>query len=104
MKKVVYVSGKYSGNIDENIHAARLAAIKIWEHGNIALTPHLNTAHFEIDCNCKYEDYIEGDLELLERCDAVVMLPGWEESAGAVKERNAALIEMIPIFYFPDMP
>src|ERR1035437_7645838 len=80
---LVYISGKYSGDIDENIKVARKYAIKIWELGYTALTPALNSAHFEIDCNCKYEDYINGDLIMLDRCDIIFMLPGWQESKGA---------------------
>lgn len=90
---LVYVSGKYSGTPEEisaNIQAAREASVKVWESGNTALCPHLNTYHFEKDCSCGYEDYIQGDLELLQRCDAILMLPGWKDSKGAVREHSFA--------------
>lgn len=97
---IVYVSGHYStGNIAENIQKAREAAIAIWEAGYTALCPHLNTAHFEKDCTCEYEDYMEGDIELLDRCDAIFMLDGWEDSNGAQEEHNHALIEGLPVAY-----
>jgi len=82
-----------------NIQKAREAAIQIWEAGYTALTPHLNTAHFEKDCKCSYKDYMTGDIELLYRCDAIFMLDDWEDSNGANEEHNHALAEMMPVLF-----
>ena len=91
-----YVSGPYSGDgpddIADNINNARIVARALWEAGHVALCPHLNTAHFEQDCDAKYDDYIKGDLELILGCDFVVMIPGWESSKGATshwRSRNS---------------
>ncbi len=99
MKVLVFLSGKYSGDIDENIQTARNAAIKLWEKGYAVFCPHLNTAHFEIDCMCEYNDYLNGDLEILKRCDEIHMLPGWEKSTGAKIEHDFALKNDIVIKY-----
>lgn len=97
--KVIYVSGLYTtGDISENIALARKYAIKIWEEGFTALTPHLNTAHFEEDCSCMYSDYIDGDIVLVNRCDGVFMLPNWELSNGARIERDHAKSCGFPVF------
>ena len=62
----IYVSGKYSGpkgkeedyvETQINTLRARTEAIRLWEAGYTALTPHLNTMHFQFDCKCSYEDY-----------------------------------------------
>jgi hypothetical protein len=95
---IVYVSGRYSGDIDTNIQKAREAAIELWERGFVALCPHLNTAHFERDCKVLYATYIAGDLELLEKCHAVLMLKGWKKSRGATMEFKHACKCGIPIF------
>ena len=95
----VYISGLYSnGNTEKNINTARQTAIKVWEAGFTCLCPHLNTANFEKDCKCKYEDYIEGDLELLKVCDCLLMLKGWEDSNGARKEYKCALENEMLVF------
>ncbi|HOX54629.1 MAG TPA: DUF4406 domain-containing protein [Candidatus Omnitrophota bacterium] len=98
-KILVYVAGKYSGEISGNIHAARETAIKLWESGFSVFCPHLNTIHFEKDCKCRYNDYIMGDLEILERCDVILMLDNWESSQGATREHEFAQSQQIPIFY-----
>lgn len=105
---LVYVSGKYSGEdateIEENIQTARRVAIELWELGHAVICPHLNTAHFEEDCQLLYDDYIEGDLDILTRCDVIVMLPGWEESRGANVEKGCADRLGIPVYEYPTLP
>jgi hypothetical protein len=101
---IIYISGKYSGDIDNNIALARKVAIEVWERGHVALCPHLNTANFEKDCKLQYDDYIKGDLLLIEGCQAILMLPGWEESQGAQIELEYAEKLGLPVYYYPDIP
>jgi nucleoside 2-deoxyribosyltransferase len=101
---LIYLAGKYSGNVEENIANARKIAIELWEAGYYVICPHLNTARFETDCRCTYENYMRGDMEMLARCDAVVMLPEWEGSMGAVRERGRANDCGIPVFEYPELP
>lgn len=105
---LVYVSGPYSGvdyeAIDRNIEQSRHIATVLWERGHAALCPHLNTAHFETDCDATYEQYINGDLLMLARCDAIVMTPNWESSNGANIEKSYADRLGIPVYYYPDLP
>ena len=95
--KVIFLSGPYSEfnddsdrkhTVGENIDIARKYAIVLWEMGFTVYCPHLNTAHFEKDCECEYGDYIDGNLEILSRCDAIFMLPFWSHSRGAQIELN----------------
>jgi len=96
---IIYIAGKYRGNIEENIHTAREMTIKVWEAGFTCICPHLNTIHFERDCKCPEESYLEGDIEIVKRCNAVLMLEGWQESIGATDEHDFAHREGIPILY-----
>lgn len=98
-KVIVYISGKYSGDIDANIQKAREMAITIWELGFTAFCPHLNTIHFEKSCRCTYADYLLGDLEILKRVNIVLMMTGWEESKGAMIEHEEAKLLQLPIVY-----
>ena len=105
---LVYVSGKYSGDsheeISDNILKARKVAIELWEQGHAVICPHLNTSHMEVDCHIHYDNYIEGDLMMIARCDAMVMLSGWEDSQGAVIEKGYAENLRIPIYYEDSIP
>jgi hypothetical protein len=83
---LVYVSGPYRGKdqatIKANIAAARAVAIKLWEAGHVAICPHLNTAEFEHDCKVPEERYIDGDLSIIARCDALVVVPNGPQKVG----------------------
>ena len=101
-RKIIYVSGSYSNPdkrvVEENIKRHRETAIRIWEIGYTAISPVLNTVHFERE-GVRYNDIIEGDLEILSRCDAIFMLRGWHHSKGAEIEYRYASEHNIPIFF-----
>ncbi len=98
--RVIYVAGKYSAQnefmVKVNIAAAEAAAQEIWKAGHAAICPHLNTAHW--GGLLTHEQFIAGDLEIIARCDAVYMLPGWEQSKGAKQENAFAVNRRIPTF------
>lgn len=100
---LIYISGKYTDDnydgIDRNIKLARDYAIKLWEIGLTAICPHLNTYHFEENKNISYNDYINGDLEILNRCDGVFMLPNYLDSNGAIMELEEARKNGKEIFF-----
>lgn len=105
---VVYVAGKYRGRthcgksyteIHRNILTAREWAIKVNElESVIALTPHLNSYHMELDGRQDPEFWYNADLELLRRCDAVFLIPNWTDSQGARLEKEFAESINIPTF------
>ncbi len=99
--KVVYIAGKFRGESrwDEvqNIRDAELYALRVWEAGAVALCPHLNTANFQ--GHLPNETWLKGDLFLLEKCDAIFMVPGWVSSEGSVFELQFAIEHNIPVFY-----
>jgi uncharacterized protein DUF4406 len=101
---LIYVAGKYSGDIDANIAAARQVAIALWEKGHAVICPHLNSAHMEQDCKATWQDYLDGDMNMVSRCDALVMLEGWQDSKGANMEHEYATSLGMPIYYAPDLP
>lgn len=105
---IVYIAGPYRSDtpegIEKNIVHARDVAIEVWQSGNIAITPHLNTYHFEKDADLPDEIYLDGDLDILTRCDAILMLLDWKKSAGASVEMLYAKDQGIPIYYYPDIP
>jgi nucleoside 2-deoxyribosyltransferase len=99
--KVVYVAGPFRGPdhwaIAENIRNAERLALEVWRAGAAVLCPHANTAHFQDAAPDRV--WLDGDLELLARCDAIVMTPDWQRSSGARAEEAFARERGIPVFY-----
>lgn len=99
--KVVYIAGPFRGpnhwEIEQNIRRAEALALEAWRAGFAVICPHTNTRFF--DGAAADEVWLKGDLEILRRCDAVIMTPDWERSTGAAAERKEAMKEGIPVFY-----
>ena len=112
-RPILYISGTYSaGNgrtVADNIAVARRYAVAAANAGWMPVTPHLNTAGFEIDCpEISHEEWLAGDiaiLRLLPRARAAVLMPpGWEESKGARLERDWAIHLNLEVFDPPATP
>lgn len=99
--KVIYIAGPFRGRSHweecRNIRDAESLALRVWRLGHAALCPHLNTANFS--GVCPDEVWLKGDLEMLRRCDAILMTDTWMQSAGATAERERARKLGIPVFY-----
>ncbi len=100
--KVIYIAGPFRGPnawvIEQNIRRAEELALAVWRSGAAALCPHTNTRFFQGAADDAV--WLEGDLELLRRCDAVLVTPDWQRSTGAQEfEVTFAGLHEIPIFY-----
>jgi len=99
---LIYVAGPYSAdtlaatelNIQAARHVGRLVARKGW----LPVIPHGNTYHFDELIKLPQEFWLAGTLNLMERCDAVVMVDGWEISKGATAEHKRARKISLPVF------
>lgn len=91
--KIAYISGPYrSGTVNgiyENIQKARAIALKYWRLGYAVICPHINTAF--MDGENDSDMFLAGDIEILKRCDIIVMMPGWGKSEGAIEEYKEAV-------------
>jgi hypothetical protein len=104
-RPVAYVAGPYRGinafDVSRNIESARLVAAALWRQGYYALCPHMNTAHFDGIVDDRV--FLDGALELMRRCDLVVLSRGWAQSEGSREEIREALAIGKPIFEWPVM-
>lgn len=86
--KIAFTSGPYRSptiaGIVANIRAAEAVAIEYWRKGYAVICPHKNTALF--DGLADDDVWLDGDLEILSRCDVIVMFGGWRESQGSLVE------------------
>lgn len=99
--KIIYVAGKFRApnawETELNIRKAEEVAIQIWKAGAACICPHTNTRFF--DGAVPNDVFLEGDLDILDRCDAIFMLDNWRDSDGAVGEHMLACIKPMPVLY-----
>lgn len=96
--KIVYLAGPYRGvnpaETERNIRTAQRYAMALTEAGIGVYSPHLNTAHF--DGLQPDQFFLDHGLEMLRRCDALVVMPAWQLSEGARREVFEAEKLMMP--------
>lgn len=100
MLRVIYIAGPYRAatewGVVRNIRAAEALAVEVWRLGAVAICPHKNSAMFG---GVVSDDAIlAGDLEILRRCDAVLVTDNWRDSAGARGEVHEAKRIGLPVF------
>jgi len=103
---VVYLAGPFRGHnayeVYRNVQMAEAVMHEVILRGqahnvNLAvLCPHSMSAHFDKTFTDQY--WIDATLELLRRCDRVLMLRGWEKSVGALGEKAEAERRSIPVY------
>jgi hypothetical protein len=102
MHPLIYVVGRYRAATLEavavNIEAARQVVTQAARMGWYQVIPHANTAHMELDLDHGDEFWLAGTLELMTRCDAVVLVDDWESSAGTLGEIARADAMRAPIY------
>jgi hypothetical protein len=101
--KVIYLAHPIRDNRgiwyhNVNIRQAEAIALELWQMGFAVICPGKNTENF--DGAAPDAVWLQGDLEMLARCDAVVMAPGWSDSRGAKDEYALASELEKPVFFW----
>lgn len=107
--KLLYIAGRYRGRnqqeVSDNVEAARYMGKLATEKGWMPVIPHTCTHGMEHVTDTSEEFWLEGTLELMKRCDAVLMVPGWRNSRGSCSEMDEAERLEMPIYtIFEEMP
>ena len=97
---------KNGQTLEGNLAKAKQIALELWKKGYTVFCPAANSdlpislADKEVEA----ERWLNGDIEILTRCDAIVVEPGWDCSVGVKGEISVASTAGIPIYLYPDLP
>lgn len=95
---MIYISGPMTGLAAHNYPAFFEAEYELTERGHQVLNP---ARHFDGDRSRTYAEYFRADVEDLLKAVGVYMLPGWENSKGAILERDLARAIGLYVHYAP---
>lgn len=102
----VYLSGpmtaKHGHSVEENVSAGLKVYLDCLQRGIPAFCPHLGGAFPSAWTNVSWEQWLAYDLVVIDRCTHVLMLPRWETSAGALKEKAYAESVGCPVIFSLD--
>ena len=95
-----YLAGPYRGAVRHNIRDAERWAVECARRGIFFFCPHLNSAFMSEGAHPDAPPafWLEMDKHILVKCECVLMIPGWEDSAGACAERALAERLAIPVY------
>lgn len=95
-RKRIYLAGSTAGIPDYNFHVFNEVAEFFRSHGLHVENP----AEHGIVQHATWEDYLRYDIAKLMTCEAIVFLPNWESSKGAMLEYEIAKSLKMPVFYW----
>lgn len=96
----IYLSHPYTGDEDKNrLMARQIAAQIVREYPGIAVVNPLDALQYATMTELSYSEILKIDIELLSRCDAVLVRGDWKGSRGCRREVQAAYEREIPIFW-----
>ena len=84
--KTIYLSGPMTGLPDLNFPAFHAQAARLRDLGYTVINP----AELHLDPGAPWHACLRADLKALLDCDGIVLLDGWERSAGAHLEMHVA--------------
>ena len=92
----IYISGAISGT-DNYMERFAKAEKELTEKGWSVVNPAKVNAQLPIDTT--YEEYMRMCFCMLDMCDSIYMLQGWEKSFGANRELGYAMAKNMIIMY-----
>ena len=92
----VYISGAITGT-DDFMERFNKAEERLTKEGLSVINPaHVNSYMPE---NTKYQEYMKEAFCLLDLCDGIYMMKGWEKSCGANREYGYALAKNMTVMF-----
>lgn len=95
----IYISGPMTGLPEYNYPAFNTAAAALRAAGFDVANP----AEKDLPLGLPWVTYLRRDLVDLLDCEAVALLPGWQDSKGACLERHVAEALGMPIYRLADV-
>jgi len=99
--KRIYIAGKLNGmacDYIKNVHRMIVWGDKIRRLGYAVFIPGIDFLAGCVIGNWDYNAYFDNSQPWLDVCDAVFLVPGWEDSEGTKREIMRAEQKKIPIF------
>lgn len=100
---LVYLSGPMTAKggvlMEENVAAGLRVHLDLLKAGIPNFCPQLSGAFPSAWADVSWEVWLQYDLAVIDRCTHMLMLPRWELSAGALREKAHAEARGIPVLF-----
>ncbi|MEN5162618.1 DUF4406 domain-containing protein [Achromobacter kerstersii] len=83
----IYLAGPMTGHPELNFPLFHAEAKRLRDSGHEVINP----AEINVDPTKGWQDCMRADIAELVKCEAIAMLPGWQQSRGATLEHHIAM-------------
>ena len=101
--KLWYVAHPYTGNIYSNYKTNVIRANKLLDRGFLVFAPIVHSHPLNELRERPPAFWYAQDLEILAKCDGIILCPGWEKSIGCVMEKEFAEKYGLEIKYYDEI-
>jgi nucleoside 2-deoxyribosyltransferase len=101
-RSLIYTAGPYTSPLGtfgvwQNLFRASKVAHELVKYGYAVICPHLNTQYLD-GVEVSPRMLVEQDLEMIRRCDGIVLVEGWEHSYGTRAEIKFCNQRKVPVY------
>jgi len=101
--KLYYICTPYSRDIAQNLKKGAHYCNKLLDLGYLIYSPIHHSHPLDVEQSRDPQFWYDFDLKMLDRCDVLVLCPGWSESTGCNIEKQHAEINGIKIVKYEDL-
>jgi hypothetical protein len=99
--KLWYFAHPYSGDTEGNYKRCNLRATRLLKAGYVIYSPITHSHPLELHKG--YEYWLAFDKVYLDKCDGIILAPGWKKSKGCRWEYEYATSRDLDVLYFTDL-
>jgi hypothetical protein len=101
---LLYIAGPFTSSTPEQLaeltNQASDVALKAWKKGWSVISVHKNCLGYTASHKIGYKKWMAALIAQIVRCDALLLLPGWEKSSGVQIEKKVAEDLNIPVYKY----
>jgi nucleoside 2-deoxyribosyltransferase len=102
--KIIYTAGAFRAptpwEVEQNVRVAEREALRVAQLGAMPVCPHSMLRHFDQARGVSDDHWLQGTLELMRRCDAVLVVGEYFRSEGTRAEIVEAERLGLPVFFW----
>lgn len=103
MTGLFYVAHPYSGNIDENMASVIEKTNELLDRGFKVLCPLTHSHWLDLAKKRDADFWYDLDIALMDKCDGLILCPGWQESRGCILEYGFFTGQKKPVYLYEDL-